>query len=96
MKQAILITIFALLATNSYAKDNSESVGICAGHYYMLMQYDKVEEIIKRANDVAKMKQAANAWIETILRDAENGTDVASIQARKACVVDLKIKSFPN
>ena len=96
MKQAVLAIIFAVLATTSYAKDNSESIGICAGHYYMLMQYDKVEELISRANDVAKMKQAANAWVETILRDAENGTDFASIQARKACVIDLKIKSFPN
>ena len=96
MKRVFLATILAALASSSYAKDNSESIGICAGHYYMLMQYDKVEELINRATDVAKMKQAANAWVETIMRDAENGTDFASIQARKACVIDLKIKSFPN
>lgn len=95
MKHAILVATLAILTTTSYAKASDESVGICAGHYFMTKQYDKVQPIINKASNVAKMRQATEAWIDVILKDGENGTDVASEQARKACVDDLKIKSFP-
>jgi hypothetical protein len=43
-----------------------------------------------------RCKQAATQWMEVILQDDKKGTFDASDQAEQACVVDLKIKTFPN
>lgn len=105
MKKVLLGTIATgLVAISAYSfaakdvvsgKDFNKSVGICAGHYFMTKQYDMAQTIVDRASDKDEMKAAATKWMEVIIQDDKKGTTVASDQAEQACVVDLKIKSFP-
>jgi hypothetical protein len=107
MKKAIAgITLTSILTAASVysfaAKDEvsdknlNKSIGICAGHYFMTKQYDMAQSIVDRASDQSEMRAAATKWMEVILQDDKKGTFVASDQAEEACVVDLKIKTFPN
>jgi hypothetical protein len=102
MKKVLLgITVTGLAVVSAYSfaakdKDLNESIGICAGHYFMTKQYDMAQTLVNRATDSNKMKQAATQWMEIILQDDKKGTFNASDQAEQACVVDLKIKTFPN
>lgn len=102
MKKLLLGTLaIGLVGISAYSfaakeKDINASIGICAGHYFMTKQYDMAQTLVNRATDNDKMKQAATQWMEVILQDDKKGTFNASDQAEQACVVDLKIKSFPN
>ena len=105
MKKVLLGTLATgLIGISAYSfaaketisdKNLNKSIGICAGHYFMTKQYDKAQSIVDRASDQAEMKAAATKWMEVIIQDDKKGTTNASDQAEEACVVDLKIKSFP-
>ena len=105
MKKALLgILATGLVAISAYSfaakdavpnKNLDKSIGICAGHYFMTKQYDMAQSIVDRASDQSEMRAAATKWMEVILQDDKKGTFVASDQAEEACVVDVKIKTFP-
>jgi hypothetical protein len=90
------ISAYSFAAKESEPNKNlNSSIGICAGHYFMTKQYDMAQSIVDRASDQKEMQVAAKQWMEVILQDDKKGTFVASDQAEEACVVDLKIKTFP-
>jgi len=92
----VAISAYSFAAKESPTNQNiNASIGICAGHYFMTKQYDMAQSIVDRASNQNEMKTAATKWMEVILQDDKKGTFVASDQAEEACVVDLKIKTFP-
>lgn len=92
MKKVITAIFLVTTAASAIAGDISRAAGVCGAFYYIRGNTQKAELAIRHAENLGKMQVAAEEWAKLASTDPKAAYD----RAAYACIMDLKISSFPK